>query len=385
MTSKKRLNTAIERKIPDRLPVTTHHVMPYFLKKYMDGIHYQKFFDHFGLDPILWIADHRPDESKGEYFDPLQKELGFLEARRICSENWRIETEVIPHRQYKTIRYYFITPKKTLSMVLQSDIYTTWVIERLIKDRSDIDLIAEYAPAAKCNVDAVNAQAEEFGERGIVRGFVSFFDVYGQSGCWQDAAVLYGIVDLIEATYEEPEWVHRFLKILFERKKIFIESTQGAKYDILEHGGGDASSTIISPHIFDNFVAPYDSELINIAHQVGQRIVYHTCGGMMPILENIAAMHPDAMETFTPSALGGDTDLLEAKKRIGDKVCMIGGFDQFHYFNDCTPAKTRAAVRKLFEQVGKDGGFILAPSDHFFDADLELIKAFADEGRNCFY
>jgi len=37
------------------------------------------------------------------------------------------------------------------------------------------------------------------------------------------------------------------------------------------------------------------------------------------------------METFTPRH-GGDTVLADAKKRIGNKVCMIGGFDQFHYF-----------------------------------------------------
>ena len=43
-------------------------------------------------------------------------------------------------------------------------------------------------------------------------------------------------------------------------------------------------------------------------------------------------MGPDAMETFTPPDMGGDVDLAEAKRRIGDKVCMIGGFDQFHFF-----------------------------------------------------
>jgi hypothetical protein len=50
---------------------------------------------------------------------------------------------------------------------------------------------------------------------------------------------------------------------------------------------------------------------------------------MMPILELIADMKPDAMETFTPSSLGGDADLAEAKQRIGHCVCLIGGFDQF--------------------------------------------------------
>ena len=105
----------------------------------------------------------------------------------------------------------------------------------------------------------------------------------------------------------------------------------------------------------------------------------------MPLLERIAAMQPNAMETFSPPAMGGDTDLAEAKRRIGDKVCMIGGFDQFHFFKDCAPEATRAAVRRCFEQAGANGGYILSPSDHFFDADLELIRAFADEGRRCVY
>jgi uroporphyrinogen-III decarboxylase len=106
---------------------------------------------------------------------------------------------------------------------------------------------------------------------------------------------------------------------------------------------------------------------------------------MMPILEQIAAMKPDAMETFTPHAMGGDVDLVEAKKRIGDKVCMIGGFDQFNFFMNCSADQTKKEVRRCFEEAGKDGGYILSPSDHFFDADLKLIHAFSEEARNCIY
>lgn len=105
----------------------------------------------------------------------------------------------------------------------------------------------------------------------------------------------------------------------------------------------------------------------------------------MSFLERIAAMGPDAMETFTPSGLGGDANLKEAKKRIGDKVCMIGGFDQFHYLNGCTPEETRAEVRRCFEDAGANSGYILCLSDNFFDADPELIKAFADEAKKCTY
>jgi uroporphyrinogen-III decarboxylase len=122
-----------------------------------------------------------------------------------------------------------------------------------------------------------------------------------------------------------------------------------------------------------------------MAHDAGQRIVYHTCGGMMPILENIAAMNPDAMETFTPEDIGGDVRLDEAKRRIGDKVCMIGGFDQFHFLTGCTPQETRNEVKRCFEAAGEGGGFILSPSDHFFEAEPALIEAFVDEARKCTY
>ena len=105
----------------------------------------------------------------------------------------------------------------------------------------------------------------------------------------------------------------------------------------------------------------------------------------MPLLELIADMGPDAMETFTPPAMGGDTDLRQAKRRIGDRVCMIGGFDQFHFLTGCTPEETRAEVRRCFDEAGGGGGYIICPSDHFFDADLDLIAAFADEAHRCTY
>jgi uroporphyrinogen-III decarboxylase len=190
---------------------------------------------------------------------------------------------------------------------------------------------------------------------------------------------------MIMETYDDPAWVHELLGILFQRKKAFIESLAGARYDILELGGGSASSTVISPRLFDEFVAPYDSQLIELAHRAGQRIAYHTCGGMMPILEKIAAMEPNAMETFTPPGMGGDADLAEARRRIPGNICMIGGFDQFHFFKGCTPEQTRAEVRRCFEAAGGNGAYILCPSDNFFEADPELIKAFADEAKKCVY
>jgi hypothetical protein len=350
----------------------------------MGGITNDEFFDVFGLDPIRWFTRFLPDTSRGEYFDPHHTP-GYLEPRRVLADSWRITSEEISDPQYRTVRYSVITPKKTLTTVLQSDEHTTWVSERLVKEKNDIDTIAAYGVAPACDVAAVNREAAVLGERGMLRGTMACFEIYGQPGCWQDLSCLYGIEDLIFATVDDPEWVHHALRIIFERKKRFVLSLRGAQYDLIEHGGGDASSTVISPKIFDTFVAPYDAPLIALAHEAGQRVVYHTCGGMMPFLERLAAMRPDAMETFTPAGMGGDTVLADAKRRIGDSVCMIGGFDQFHYFKGCSAAETRQAVRTAFHDAGEGGAFILSPSDHFFEADIELLHAYADEARRCTY
>ena len=385
MTSRQRLLCALDRGQPDRLPVTTHHLMPSFLQTHLGGISGQEFFDRYGLDPICWVVAHRADASAGEQLDPDQGPPGFLEARRVTTGRWRVEVEALPGTELPTTRYRFVTPRGTLSMVLQANEHTAWVTEHLIKEKRDIELLGAFMTEPKCDVTAVNAAAEAFGARGIVRGHICCFDVFGQPGCWQDAACLVGVEKLILATYDDPAWVHELLGILQRRKLTYAQSLAGARYDLLELGGGDASSTVISPALFDRFVAPYDAPIIAAAHAAGQRVVYHTCGGMMPLLEQIAAMEPDAMETFTPRAMGGDVDLAAAKRRIGASVCMIGGFDQFHYFQGCTAGQTRAEVRRCFEAAGNDGGFILSPSDHFFEAETSLLEAFAQEARQCIY
>lgn len=376
MTSRQRMLTALNRQVPDHLPATTHHVMQYFLDHYMHGIQYPEFFEVMGLDAWLWATPTRPSSDGERWLD---------ERGNTVTANWQFRYEDVAGLEYPTLRTTIITPDGELTMLVQSSETTSWLIERPIKEKRDIDLLGKYMPAPICDIRSVAAAHEHIGEHGLVRGHIQTAPIYGQPGTWQDAACYVGIERLIFESFDDPAWVHELLGILNRMKLAYIETLAGAPFDLLELGGGDASSTVISPKLFRQFVAPYDSQLIAAAHAAGQKIVYHTCGGMMPILEDIADMGPDAMETFTPAAMGADVNLAEAKRRIGHRVCMIGGWDQFHYFTGCTEEETRAAVRRAFAEAGSGGGFILSPSDHFFDADPALVAAFADEARRCVY
>ena len=227
MTAKQRMLTALDGGVPDRLPVTTHFLMPQFLDSCMGGMSEDQFFDTCGWDPIMYTTPHRPNGDGKEYFDPDQATPGFLESRRIATDQWRVQSEPLTGRQHPATRYRFVTPKGTLSMVLETDPFTAWVAEPLIKEKRDIDLIAEYVTAPKCDVDEVNRAADAFGQRGLVRGYICCFDVFGQPGTWQDATCLAGVERMIMETYDDPAWVHELLGILWRRKKVFVESLAG--------------------------------------------------------------------------------------------------------------------------------------------------------------
>ena len=385
MTSRERLLTTLDGGQADRLPVTTHHVMQYFLDKYMNGTGIEEFFDFFKMDAINWVVPVMADSSRGEYLDPSQGEPDFLQVAKIFSDNWRIESKDLPDTQYNTTRHTIITPGGELSCVIQGNEYTEWVGEPLLKKKGDIELIAKYGTKPLCDTVKVRQSVSDIGDRGIVRGFVLPFDIYGQPDCWQDACCIRGTENMIMDTFDDPLWVHELMQVLLDRKLPYVRSMKGSGYDLTELGGGDASTTVISPSIFNEFVAPYGKQIIDEAHKAGIRVSYHVCGGKMPILEDIAAMGPDAVETFTPPEMGADVDLAEAKRRIGNEVCMIGGFNQAHYLQGCTEQATRDYVRKCFDEAGGEGSYILAPSDHFFDADVNLLWAFADEAGKCVY
>jgi len=85
VNSRERLLTALDGGQPDRLPVTTHHLMPYFLETYLGGICEDEFFERFGLDRIVWTTPHKPGAAPGDFADPDQSEPGFLESRRVAS------------------------------------------------------------------------------------------------------------------------------------------------------------------------------------------------------------------------------------------------------------------------------------------------------------
>jgi uroporphyrinogen-III decarboxylase len=371
MVPKERLMTALSKEKPDRLPISVHQWQDYHLKYYLNGISAIEAFRKFGMDAQI------------QYFgDTAQTMMSEYDSNKYSSPGWREEIKVISSNPDDHIEHHAIrTPAGTLTYQTRGDRRTTWITEYIVKHDEDIELIDKYMPVPKLALAPVRAVYDAVGDQGILRGFV-----WGdQGGCWQHACCLMDMAELIMRCVDRPDWVHRFLTILLNKKLRFIETMKGAKFDLVETGGGAASSTVISPAIHKEFCTPYDRKMHDALHALGFKVTYHTCGGTRGIEELIVANGADASETLAPVSIGGNQEPWEFKGKIGNRLALIGGVDQFNVLTSGPGEKIRKAVHTLFETVGKEGGYICAACDHFFDTPLENIRALTDAARECVY
>jgi len=371
MTSRERMLRALAREKPDRMPASVHQWQRYHLDTFLGGMDEIEAFQHFGLD-----AQVQYFQSMGQFWQ-LDCDM-----TRFNTPDWVDEPKLVdPNPDHRVVHHTIRTPAGTLSYKTEADRKTTWITEYLIKREEDIRAIRKHMPVPKLELAPVAAMRDRIGDRGILRGFV-----WGdQAGPWQHACCLVDINDLILRCFDQPDWVHELLGALLEKKLRFVESMKGAKFDLVETGGGAGSSTCVSPKLFEEFLLPYDRRIHQALHDAGHRVVYHTCGGMMPILELIVANGCDAAETLTPPQIGGDARPRELKARIGGQVALIGGIDQHTILTAGTPEQVARHVRETFEAYGPGGGYTMSPSDHFFETPVENLEAYARAARECVY
>ena len=113
-----------EFEVPDRLPVTTHHVMPYFLDKYMNGISNEAFFDTFDFDAIHWTSPFKANTTQHQQWQGLTSTDG---TKIFDTPDWQVTVEDVTGWGYVTRRWFFTTPRGQLTMETQSNEHTTTV------------------------------------------------------------------------------------------------------------------------------------------------------------------------------------------------------------------------------------------------------------------
>ena len=366
MTSRERMLIALDNGRPDRLPCQVHGWMAYYLRHYLGGMDCWQAYEKFGMDFAIYVS---PSYSYAER-DQANWEVRRTDLGAAADGNRRWEAAII-------------TPKGSLHHAGSGNEITGWTTEYLIKDEADFEIWNAFCPVPiGADFAAIQQTRDRLGDRGIVR---SHPFSPGQGSPWQSFCTLVGTETAIMWTFDKPDFVQHALDEILAKTLRVTEMWDGTPADMVETGGGAGSNTVISPALARRFCAPYNQKQAEAFHAVGLKVVYHLCGGLMQMLDLVAENGADGLETMTPPSMGGDCDLAEASRRVGDKLFFIGGFDQNAGFERGTPERARQLVLECFEATRDHAGYIVCPSDHFFHGDPACLQAFADAARECVY
>ena len=119
--------------------------------------------------------------------------------------------------------------------------------------------------------------------------------------------------------------IEEYLEVCWARLRdlvsYLLEQDAGPIFYI--NGPEYAIPPLMSPVDFEEFVVTYDSSLVEMIHAAGRLVITHCHGHVNQFLERFAEIGTDGLNVLEPPPMG-DVVLSDAKRRIGDRVCLIG-------------------------------------------------------------
>jgi uroporphyrinogen decarboxylase len=151
-----------------------------------------------------------------------------------------------------------------------------------------------------------------------------------------------------------PELAHEILEIttrtIIEWTKV-REEIVGERFERV--GLGDDFPGYLGPKLFKEFALPY---IKRVFEAFPNRIHYwHSDGDTTSVLELIPEMHVEVFNNFYP-----DADISEFKRRIGNRVCLIGNIHPLKVMLRGTPEQVEKECKRQIEIAAIDGGYVLS-------------------------
>lgn len=199
---------------------------------------------------------------------------------------------------------------------------------------------------------------------------------------WERATFMRGMEEILLDVAAEPKFLEKLLRGLadhiLQTMSILFE---GLAFEAvaLSDDYGTQKSMLISPAAWRRFVKPLLGEIYSFAKDNGRAVFHHSCGNFYPIIPNMIDLGLDILHPIQPEAM----DILELKRQFGGDLTFCGGVPTQHLLNDATPEEVRSEVRRLKQEMGKGGGYILEPGITIqADIPLDNVLALIDEARS---
>jgi uroporphyrinogen decarboxylase len=176
------------------------------------------------------------------------------------------------------------------------------------------------------------------------------------------------------------------LEVLLELNRRTL-SQVGDLIDIVAFGDdlGQQDRPICSPATYRKLIRPFQESIVEtIRAHTPAKILYHTCGSVYRYMDDFIGMGIDALNPIQVSAR--DMEPGRLKREFGDRITFWGGIDSQRLLPYGSPDDVRAAVHRMFDLMGRGGGWVLA-AVHNIQPDVppQNVLALFEAGRECVY
>jgi len=199
---------------------------------------------------------------------------------------------------------------------------------------------------------------------------------------WHDVIDLMGLDNLEIKMYDEPQVVDAVFQYVVDfqiavNRCLFQNARHLIDIFWVPSDFGAQHGPMISPAMFQRFVAPHLRRYAILAHEFGLKIMLHSCGSIAPLLPTIVECGIDAIHPLQPCH---GMDLAKIKADFGDQIILNGGIDAQHVLLEGTPAQVRPNTREVLD-ILKPGGRYIGGASHdniVAETPVENVQAMFD-------
>ncbi|MHB8895646.1 MAG: uroporphyrinogen decarboxylase family protein [Candidatus Geothermincolia bacterium] len=131
------------------------------------------------------------------------------------------------------------------------------------------------------------------------------------------------------------------------------------------------SGPMLSPKLLESLFGDGYRRLTRTAHNLGMKIVIHSCGNVYDLLPWFADCGFDGVHALEPTA---GVELKKAKEIIGDRLCLLGNVDVTHILVDADKEEVFEAIRQSIQDAAAGGGYILAPTNSHPGMSVQRLR-----------
>jgi uroporphyrinogen decarboxylase len=303
----------------------------------------------------FWCDDKFPEKVLG-ISKPSQKD--FIEFRRLCGYDFHFYNLCLfTPADEAAERYHFDTEGRIKGREGLKGFPWPSVTDAVFEE---LDSSAEYLPPGMKIVLGFNAINQTAWE---LLGFKQYF--YGSV---EDPSFIEDVFRRIGETY---------FRLIQDIEKHPAIGAVILADDMAYHSG-----TMMNPEFLAENVFSWYRRFAEILTPRGIPLIFHSDGNLFGVLDIIMDCAVAALHPIEPDAM----DIMEVKKRVGKRLCLIGHVDVSGILSLGTPDEVRTECRRIMGELAPLGGYCCGSSNSLatgipFENFMAMVEAVHDFNR----